>query len=377
MNRRDLFFFILVFFLLSALMACVSDPPGKRVLPPKQNFIVLLDLSDRILNTDQIRRDIKVIENIYEAFLLNLLAQRYFSSRDEFKIVMAYQQNAVPSAKMYELENELYINVGSMPAHMKKNLRATWPEYKVKVEELYRLAHFSENSNDYKGADIQGYLRDRIIEDLPKDAQTINNLIILTDGYQYVEGRSKPIDEWPAVADLSSINVIVLEMSPNLNKEGEQRTMISAWSDWLTRMNARKIQMVVQSALEKERQALFEFLEVGNFHTKPISTKDEQIIQEDATSSGSDKIPDGDYISHQNGKVRSLRLKKIAEGNDSEIFECSLLQLGTGFQKLHGEINQESGLLTVEKLGVFGIRDNDNQISLISNDKDLEYSLRK
>jgi hypothetical protein len=366
-----------IILLLTPFFSCVYDPPNQKKLPPKQNFIVLLDLSDRILSANQISRDIVLIEYAYEAFLQTLKDQFYFSARDEFKIVMAYQQNAVPSSKMFELEDDLYVNVNKLQAGDKKLLKTSWPQYRQKVEELYRLARFSENHNDYKGADIQGYLRDRLAADLPKDQETINNLIILTDGYQYVEGKSRPIDNWPSIADLSDVNVIVMEMSPNMDRAGEQSAMISAWTDWLDQMNAKRKELVMQSALEKEKQVLFDFLNIGVSRPQVMAQKEEIELPAKRISEGSSKVPDGDYISLQGGKVRSLRIRKVKDEGDVEVFQCSLLQLGSDYHNLHGEIDAATGLLTITKLGTFGIQENEQNYRLISNTKNLEYSLRK
>lgn len=367
-----------LFFLLGCQEPDRKNTSGPRV---KHNYVVLLDLSDRILQEGQIERDIAVIEGIYDNFLQRLKTQFYFPAIDEFKIVMAYQEDAVPSSQMYELEDELYINVESVPIDEKKLLRDTGRDFKKKIKELYKLARFSDDPNDYKGADIQGYLRDRLYSDIPKSDSVINFLIILTDGYQYVEGKSRGIDEWPAVRDLREVNVMVVEMSPNLSLVQEKQRMVSAWQNWLESMNALSIKLETKNALTKVLNEVSLFcvqqskqIEVTN-DIRPRSSTDESEQQLSGNTMISQLLPNGDYVSFKDGRVRTLRIVKEGESNSSEIFRCSLIQMGDSFANLEGILDTTTRLMTIDRMGTFSILRDDDSITLSSNGNMMTYRL--
>jgi len=340
----------------------------------KHNYITLLDLSDRILDADQVRRDKEILLSIYEAFLHRQKTQFYFPSVDEFKVVLAYQKNAVPASEIYNIENELYINVAKLPISKKKDLRDSAPQIESTLTSLYELAVFSDQAKDYHGADIQGYLRDRLASDIPQDVDAETFLIILTDGYQYVEGRSKPLSDWPSVTDLSNVNVLVLEMAPKLNKPQEQDKMLTTWTNWLKSMNAKKVTLVPQNALAKEKDILHDFLS-----STPIraSTKEVPIkkVAEQSLPPSSGQLPAGDYAFLKDGMARTLRLETdYARENGN--FECSILQLGSEYQSLKGKYDDENNSLTIEKLGTFDISVNEEYVKIISNSQSMVYSMR-
>ena len=80
----------------------VKDAKKDPTPPPKDNYIVLLDLSDRILhnNQQQVPKDIFVVESLYAAFKAKLEAKDpsrlYFTVNDKLKVLVAPQKNTLP-----------------------------------------------------------------------------------------------------------------------------------------------------------------------------------------------------------------------------------------------------------------------------------------
>jgi len=106
----------------------VKDAKKDGSSPPKDNYIVLLDLSDRILynNQQQVPKDIQVIQSIYAAFKSKLNAKDptrlYFTVNDKLKLVVAPQRTT--ASDVYDLAGNLRLS-----------LSAAQPEQKAKMLE--------------------------------------------------------------------------------------------------------------------------------------------------------------------------------------------------------------------------------------------------
>src|SRR4030095_3817008 len=83
--------------------------------PPRDNYIVLLDLSDRILAIDQqqVAKDLTVIRNIFGLFKSNLNKKDpyhlYYALNDKLKILIAPQKTT--PGKLYEESGLLRVDI--------------------------------------------------------------------------------------------------------------------------------------------------------------------------------------------------------------------------------------------------------------------------
>src|ERR1043166_6876682 len=95
------------------MAACkLPSPEKKNVQRIKYNFIVLLDLSDRlIVQQNQPERDKEIIKSLYGLFEKKVRKDLYIKSRDELKVVIAPQIGS--SVKRDVFEDRLYINMQS------------------------------------------------------------------------------------------------------------------------------------------------------------------------------------------------------------------------------------------------------------------------
>jgi len=96
MSRIGLIAFISLLALsCNEFQQAVKEAKNEIPPPPKNNYIVLLDLSDRILanNQQQVAKDLTVIRNIYGLFKSNLNkkdpSHLYYGLNDKLKILIA------------------------------------------------------------------------------------------------------------------------------------------------------------------------------------------------------------------------------------------------------------------------------------------------
>lgn len=249
MRNKFFFYSVIIFFIINS---CECKRIRRtNVIPEITNIVVLLDLSDRILKPGQIQRDKDIIVKIYNKFIDIQRSKLFFNSRDKFKVVIANQVDQFPNNQIFEIEDSLIIDVEKTAITAKKNIKSSLPGFKSKIESLYNLAKFSPNPNDYKGANILKYLQNNLVNDLPQKADSDNFLFILTDGYQYVEGKNyKPIDAWPNVCDMSNISVSVLEVDPAEGSgDNEFLKINNAWELWLNNMKAQPIKIFQKTAI--------------------------------------------------------------------------------------------------------------------------------
>src|SRR5690349_8763181 len=100
------FFIVLV---LLFLAGCQLPAPEKKKneLSTKHNYIILLDLSDRlIVQEDQPERDKEIIRKVYTLFEEKVKSELYIKSRDEIRVVIAPQSGS--DLNTDDFEDRLY-----------------------------------------------------------------------------------------------------------------------------------------------------------------------------------------------------------------------------------------------------------------------------
>ena len=99
------FYIITIVIVLLNIFSC-APPPEREVKPYiKHNYIVLLDLSDRlIIEKDQPERDKYLINEIYKAFEQKVRLGMYVRSTDKIRVVIAPQESSPVKIENYENE---------------------------------------------------------------------------------------------------------------------------------------------------------------------------------------------------------------------------------------------------------------------------------
>lgn len=282
--RNYLFIIFSIFFIQCFLLSCSSEPTNDAdedgfsdvidkcpTIPNKtnngcpydrHNYIILLDLSDRILQKGQIERDTSIISGIYDSFLKKLKDELYFTNKDQFKVLIANQEAQFPTNAIFEIEDNLNVDMEEVPIQNKVKKRDSKGDYMKQVASLYKEARFSDNPNHYDGADIYGYLNQSFDNDRISGDFTENFLIILTDGYQYVKGSLyKPLGPFPEATDLSDVNVAVVELNPINKRSGELTGIKNAWTEWMEKMNVNTLLLLNKQGTKKLNKQLKDFFD--------------------------------------------------------------------------------------------------------------------
>ncbi|MBA7580165.1 hypothetical protein ES708_22056 [subsurface metagenome] len=240
---------IVSYILLLLIIACQPPPPKKRSMSVKHNYIILLDLSDRlIVQPDQPERDKEIIRAIYELFEQNVRKDLYIRSRDEIKVVIAPQRGSGLRTDTYE--EELYVNMENIKnvyRRPKEEERRT--NFYNSLDGLYKKAVFSKIPKQYYGADIWKYFYEDLKTDYSNDTLTKNFLFILTDGYPIVGKDVKKLQ--PVKEALPDLHIVLVEASPR-DKDLEWDRIMEMWAEWFDSMEIQEYTFIKRKAISKE-----------------------------------------------------------------------------------------------------------------------------
>jgi hypothetical protein len=274
----------------------VKDAKKDGSAPPKDNYIVLLDLSDRILynNQQQVPKDIQVVQSIYAAFKSKLNAKDptrlYFTVNDKLKVMVAPQRTT--ASDVYDMAGNLRLALAAaQPEQKAKMLEETEKNFNTLLPQIYKKAVISNNSTSYAGADIWKYFNEDLQDDLEKDAQ--NTLFIVTDGYMDFESLSgrasrnnrytscaqiinnlKKAPDWnsrfkegdygllPVNKRFPNLKVIVLELNPKDDWTGEYNLLTTIWSKWFNEMGIKSYAFIKDDNINEINESIEKLLKV-------------------------------------------------------------------------------------------------------------------
>jgi hypothetical protein len=242
------------------LLASCMPPQEERdiTVPVKHNYIILLDLSDRLIVQDnQPERDKELIRHLYSLFEERVKKHLYLRSRDEIRVVIAHQRGAGLQSEIYE--DSLYVNMENVPGVLRrKKEEERRTVFYENLDRLYDQAVFSNNPKQYYGADIWKYFYEDLKVDYVNDTLTRNFLFLFTDGYPIV---GKDLAKLQTVKeDYPDLKIILMEAAPR-DRDLEWDRVQELWEDWFSSMKIGEYQFVKRMALSKEKDLLRELLE--------------------------------------------------------------------------------------------------------------------
>ncbi len=251
----------LVGLVLIVMYGCKLPAPEKKeaVVREKHNYIILLDLSDRlIVQNNQAERDKELIKNLYGLFEEKVRRDLYIKSGDEIKVVMAPQRGTGLRRDVFE--DRLYVNMNNIKkVYRKPQEEERRLNFIANLDTLYSKAVFSSNREDYHGADIWKYFYEDLSVDYTNDENTKNYLFILTDGYPIVGHNQKKLlqvkNEFP------DLHIVLLEASPR-DKDMEWDRVMSVWQDWFDEMGIKQYTLIKRGSITKEIEQVRELLQV-------------------------------------------------------------------------------------------------------------------
>ena len=246
---------VVILLMLAASCALPTKPKKQPVI--KHNYIILLDLSDRIIvQENQIARDKEIIKHIYNLFEQHVKKELYIKSKDEIKVVIAPQKGSGLRTQVFE--NRLYINMANIKnIYRRKNEEQRRKDFYANLDTLYQKAKFSNNPKDYYGADIWKYFYEDLEDDYSTDSLTKNFLFILTDGYPIV-GKDKDKLE-PIKNKFPDLHVAIVEAAPR-EKDMEWDRIIDLWGEWFNEIGIKDYTLIKRKAISKEEEKLTEIV---------------------------------------------------------------------------------------------------------------------
>lgn len=256
---KKLIQYVPVTMVMLLLVSCMPPPEEKEISTPvKHNYIILLDLSDRLIVQDnQPERDKELIRHLYTLFEERVRKHLYLRSRDEIKVVIAHQRGAGLKSEIYE--DSLYINIENVPAVIRRKQEEERRSiFFDNLDKLYDQAVFSNNPKDFYGADIWRYFYEDLKVDYVNDTLTQNFLFLFTDGYPIV---GKDLSKLQTVKeDYPDLKIILIEAAPR-DKDMEWDRVVDLWEEWFDSMKIDDYEFVKRMALSKEKDMLREILE--------------------------------------------------------------------------------------------------------------------
>ncbi len=264
--RKTILHKILLILLLTFVGCGTSKKKDLEILE-QHNFIILLDLSDRLIKdgADQLENDKKIIIEIWKQYREISKSKIYIKSRDIFQVVIADQDSSSYSTSYkMSIQDSLGLNlsIGKLHAANKKKIVNFESNLASQLDELYSKASKYTNPDDYQGADIWKFFNEDISYRLKKGCK--NHIYIITDGYLFVKKQRKEIaDSFPMVNFKKNdfdLDVCMLEITPKIKTDNEFYRLKSVWSNWYFSMGIKEICFLKRNNLSLIKEEMFDFL---------------------------------------------------------------------------------------------------------------------
>ena len=188
---KNLIYILTLLFSTTILFTSCGKDETKREQKPT-NYTVIIDLSDRILASEQLDKDFYLIEKYFESFKKNARRNLVLTSKDRFSIKIIPQKNSPLNIEHYE--DLLQLNLDETDVKDKnKSLLALSQSLPKVLAMLKKEALFDKKSNAYFGVDIWAYLHDSGLG-LSKFGYE-NTVLVITDGYFDFESQAHVIKD--------------------------------------------------------------------------------------------------------------------------------------------------------------------------------------
>jgi hypothetical protein len=254
---------IFYFSIVTAIYSCNTSAADKNINPSNDNYVVILDLSDRLIhNSQQVDFDTSAISAVFQKFEKSVQRNLVVKSNDKFSIRIIPQTNS--RIDINNLQNSLSIDLSKFNASQKlKALNDFKLNFSKSLSNLYQQAYLGNKDSDYPGVDIWQYFNEQINTDL--DSRFNNKIMVLTDGYFDFEDHSHGIskgntatisapllskmrlDNWQLISDSLKIGLepvllnikskwIIAGIQPKPQSKDilEAKKLSYIWKKWLT-----------------------------------------------------------------------------------------------------------------------------------------------
>ena len=260
--------------LIIIISSCSCTYSSEQIISKKHNYVVILDLSDRLLYQGQAEKDSAIIIAAFNEFEKSARSPLIVTSNDRF-IVRIIPQKGSPLKQDY-YENKLCLDLSTIDAARKNSTFVAFKNDLSKtISELYKEAHLGNRSDNYFGVDIWKFFNDQINTVLKKDAE--NKVVMITDGYfdfnvntHVIHSRNKCSctdflqklnrKDWQTKAEKDSIGIIPVSIntkakwviagihSKQPNNILMEEELIYFWKKWLKESGADEPKIVLDGA---------------------------------------------------------------------------------------------------------------------------------
>lgn len=252
--------------------------------PAPHNYVVLLDLSDRLLAPGQAERDQALILDVFGRFEQAVRRNLIINSQDCFRVVLAPQVGT--SYRPDQVMELLYLDMVGPIAGKRQRLDKFKAELSGRLTQLYQQATTGKShSSDYPGCDIWQYFNEHLPSDLP--ATHKNMLVVLTDGYFDFEHNThakqkgnrstdshrlmaslRTAPDWqqlirqpgtgllPVAKQFASVQVWVAELHPKVDHLDELDILKGIWTKWLREMGITATTCLERGPISKVQASL-------------------------------------------------------------------------------------------------------------------------
>jgi len=178
----------------TSLYACTTKATEQTHFTKNNNYVVILDLSDRIIqNADQVDIDTNAIRAVFERFEKSVQNNLVVKSGDKFSIRIIPQKSSSLPGNAFE--NNLSIDMAKFTGAEKlKNLHEFKNNFSKQLALLYQNAYLGNKNSDFAGVDIWQYFNEQVNTDL--DSKYNNRVVIITDGYFDFEDKQHGVSNY-------------------------------------------------------------------------------------------------------------------------------------------------------------------------------------
>jgi hypothetical protein len=276
--------------LAAVVFSCGNVEPTDEPKNRPVNYIVLLDLSDRLLQPGQPANDQALIATVFAQFRKTVYEKNLvIKSRDKFRVVIAPQAGVAYNPDGYM--SKLYLDMASLSVGDKnKQAKEFENAMPTTLASLYAGATRGKTQpSHYAGCDLWKYFNEQLASDLVAGAD--NRLVVLTDGYFDFQKnlnvittghRSTSTDflvrlrnstnwqqtmqqqDWgllPAKVNLPDVRVSVVEINPKSGSLNEAPLLKAIWQKWLGEMHVVSSVFIQKYSLSNSMAKLRESLE--------------------------------------------------------------------------------------------------------------------
>jgi hypothetical protein len=178
--RRSFYLVILIsFFACSFLPTIQAKSPAHK----QYNYVIVLDLSDRLLEKDQWKIDTCLIGTSIRTFIGKVKKElTYINATDcHFKVKIPRYNGLNQDLSVYQ--DALELDLISALSNAKKISDYNANYSKVLVKLYSSVLHNKKQSSDFKGTDIWSFFNYDLKNSLSTNSNVENRILVITDGY--------------------------------------------------------------------------------------------------------------------------------------------------------------------------------------------------